>query len=52
MDVVGMVGGVAGIPLEIPDFGAMSAGGEVNESIASVRKAIDTLQAVVDGIPG
>lgn len=54
MDVVGMVSGVAGIPVEIPDFGGMaaSAGGDVNESIDSVRGAIDTLQAVVDGIPG
>jgi hypothetical protein len=52
MDVVGMVGGVAGIPVDIPDFAAMSAGGDVHESIGSVRQAIDTLQAVADGIPG
>jgi len=52
MKIAGMVGGVAGIPLELPDFGAISAGGDVQESIDSVQKAIDSLQAVVDSIPG
>jgi hypothetical protein len=52
MNIAGMVGGVAGIPLEIPDFASMSAGADVNQTIGSVQKAIDTLQKVIDSIPG
>jgi hypothetical protein len=52
MNITGMVGGIVGIPVEIPDFAAMSAGGDVNESIGSVQKAIGTLQKVIDSIPG
>jgi hypothetical protein len=52
MDIVGMVSGVAGIPLEIPDFSSMSAATDFNKTIESVQQAIDSLQAVIDGIPG
>ncbi len=52
MDIVGMVAGVAGIPLQIPDFASMSTGTDLRQTTASVKQAVDTLRAVVDSIPG
>jgi hypothetical protein len=52
MNIVGTVAGAAGIPLTIPNFATMSAGGDVAASVHSVKQAIDSLQKVVDGIPG
>lgn len=52
MNIVGMVAGIAGIPLTITDFASMSAGGDVSASIHSVKQAVQSLQTVIDGIPG
>jgi len=52
MSIVGSVGGTAGFPVKIPDFAAMSKGGDIQQSIQSVNDAIAALQQVVDTIPG
>ena len=52
MNIVGMVAGIAKISLTIPDFAAMSAGGDVTASVHAIKAAVLSLQQVVDGIPG
>jgi hypothetical protein len=52
MSIAGSIGGTAGFPVDIPDFGAMSKSADVQQSIQSVNDAIATLQKVVDAIPG
>jgi hypothetical protein len=52
MNIVGMVAGIAGIPLAIPNFASMSAGADVTATVHSIRQSIDSLQSVVNGIPG
>jgi hypothetical protein len=52
MAIIGMVAGVAQEEVAIPDFAGMAADTDVGATIASVRGVIDSLQAVVDAIPG
>jgi hypothetical protein len=52
MNIAGMVGGVAGLSLQLPEFGSMSAGTDASATIGSVQSAIDSLQAAIDSIPG
>ena len=52
LDIVGMVGGLAGLSLELPDTASLSAGGDVTSTIASVKQAIDSLQNIADNLPG
>lgn len=50
MNIVGMVAGIAKIPLTVPNFASMSAGGDVSATVDSVKQAVDSLQSVVDSI--
>jgi hypothetical protein len=52
MKIVGLLAGIVGLPLEIPNFASMSAGADVTATIGSVKQAVNTLQQVVDSIPG
>lgn len=53
MAVVQMIAGIAGQSLSLPDFSAMSEGADkVEETVATLKSAVQGLQGIVDSLPG
>lgn len=50
LDLAGMLAGIAGISLELPDLSG-AAGADAAAAVTQMKQAVEKLQAVVEGLP-
>jgi hypothetical protein len=52
LNMVAVVGSIAGQSLKLPDVSQISAQADPGQSIASLSQAVDTLKQVINSLPG